>query len=492
MKSFLIGMGILFLASSAHAACPAAPYTMLNPGDVLATKVNPKPSMTKFCFAPGTYRRQTMDPPSQSKFYAQDATSPPVLNGSKVLTFTADGALWVSINISVQGDESPNVFCLTGHAQCAKPEIVFVNNVALESVASKVLVTAGKFYYDYALHKIWIANNPTGKTVELTAEPYAFGGNATNVYIEGVIVEKYASPVQTGAIGNKGFGANWYLKDVEARYNYGAGVSLTDGTIVNSYIHHNGQLGIGCGGDGVIIQNNEISYNSYFSFVDPVWEGGGGKCANTTDLVFKNNFTHHNNGYGFWTDINNYNSSYENNQVENNVYGGISHEISYLAKIFNNTFVANGAGDPRGFFFGAAVLIQDSQDVEVYGNTVDMRGGKNGITMIQQGRGTGDRGPYYARNNYIHNNTIINTALVQGKMGTVVDDSETPEEMVGNVIDYNTYKVQTKTLQDSWCWLEECHVWLAYKSYSGQDAHSTVTVVPINSGLLANGGPAIP
>ena len=47
---------------------------------------------------------------------------------------------------------------------------------------------------------------------------------------------------------------------------------------------------------------------------------------------------------GLWTDINNIYTLYENNIIEDNVRGGIFHEISYDATIRNNTIRRNGTG----------------------------------------------------------------------------------------------------------------------------------------------------
>ena len=83
-----------------------------------------------------------------------------------------------------------------------------------------------------------------------------------------------------------------------------------------------------------------------------------------------------------WTDINNIHTLYENNVVVNNTGTGISHEISYDAIIRNNV-VMNNSGDPRGWLWGGQINIQNSSNVDVYGNKIDMTGA-NGIVLIQQ------------------------------------------------------------------------------------------------------------
>ena len=87
-----------------------------------------------------------------------------------------------------------------------------------------------------------------------------------------------------------------------------------------------------------------------------------------------------------WTDINNIHTLYEDNVVVNNTGTGISHEISYDAIIRNN-IVMDNSGDPRGWLWGANIKIQNSSNVDVYGNKIDMTGG-NGIALIEQNRGS--------------------------------------------------------------------------------------------------------
>ena len=101
---------------------------------------------------------------------------------------------------------------------------------------------------------------------------------------------------------------------------------------------------------------------------------------------------------------------------------GISHEISYDAMIRNNTLIGNGYGDPRGWIWGAEIQIQNSKNVEVYGNRIDMTGGGNGIVLIQQNRGSGEFGPHVTTGNHIHDNIIVDH---DGK------------GLIGGVADYN-------------------------------------------------------
>ena len=121
-----------------------------------------------------------------------------------------------------------------------------------------------------------------------------------------------------------------------------------------------------------------------------------------------------------WTDIDNIHTLYEDNVVVHNGMGGISHEISYQAIIRNNTLIGNGADDPRSWWWGNEIQIQNSQNVEVYGNRVEMTGGGNGIVMIHQDRGSGTFGTYTTTGNQIHDNIIVDHDG-EGYIGGVAD-----------------------------------------------------------------------
>ena len=242
------------------------------------------------------------------------------------------------------------------------------------------------------------------------AVQYAFQGSAKNVTIQGLIIERYATPAQMGAIKAGGNSAGegttgWVVADCEVRYNGGGGIRLGHRMqILRTKVHHNAQIGIVGIGDDVLIEGSEIAFNNYQDAYDPGWEAGGTKFVKTNRLTVRNNYVHDNHGPGLWTDIDNINTLYEGNRVENNTQMGIFHEISYKATIRNNTVKGNGLNDPDGWLWGAGILIAASPDVEVYGNTVV--GNYNGITAIQQNRGSGAYGARIVQNLYVHDNTV--------------------------------------------------------------------------------------
>ncbi len=254
---------------------------------------------------------------------------------------------------------------------------------------------------------------------------YAFDGVTrgapfpSNVTIRGLVIRGYDGPLQSSAVlaGHMWDAAavtsGWIIRDNEVTGNSAGGIRIGSHTqVLGNNVHHNGQIGISGVGDSSLVADNEIAYNNTRG-VDAGWEAGGGKFVLTHDLVVRGNFVHHNNGMGLWSDISSINTLYESNRVEDNAFAGIFIELSDRAIIRNNTVRRNGFSQPEpAWVLGAGIMLANSSDVEIYGNTV--ADNRQGITAYHQLRGATPYedslpkpfGPWNTRNNDIHDNTI--------------------------------------------------------------------------------------
>ena len=98
----------------------------------------------------------------------------------------------------------------------------------------------------------------------------------------------------------------------------------------------------------------------------------------------------------------------ENNRVEDNTWRGIFYEISYKATIRNNVSRRNGFKPPRGVLGPvdhAGILVSNSRDVEIYGNTVENNW--TGIGAYESNRGSGKYGVHDLVNLNVHDNTVV-------------------------------------------------------------------------------------
>ena len=293
-----------------------------------------------------------------------------------------------------------------------------------------------------------------------------------NVRIQGLVIQHYVPPVQYGVVRAGGLVASkgsvgWVVDNCEIRYNSAAGIRLGHRMqILRSYIHDNGQIGIKGLGDNIVVDGNTIAYNNSQDLYDPGWEAGGAKFTYAHGLTVRNNYVHHNHGNGIWTDINTIYAVIENNRVEDNTYQGIFHEISYDAVIRYNTVRRNGAAKVGQGLRGAGILVANSPNVEVYGNTV--QGNVNGITGIQQNRGSGDYGPHDLTNLYVHNNTVT---MLSGRTGV--------SQSIGNNAVYtswnnrfatNTYHLGSNTTP--FFWMNAARTEAQWRAY-GEDVDGT-------------------
>ncbi len=382
--------------------------TTLYPGDSIQAAVDCNTAGTTFTLTPGVYRGQSVAPKNNDVFVGQPGA---ILNGSKLLTnFTQQNGMWLATGQSRV--DQPHGDCDATHPGCNYPEDLYFDSIPLQHMANLSDVAAGKWYFDYAAGIVYLGNNPAGHTVELGATKTAFGGAATGVTIRNLIIEKYANNAQIGAVGGDKWGSdkpfNWTLQNNEIRLNHGAGISLLDGAEVNgNYIHDNGEIGYSLQGKNIVFENNNLAYNNYAGF-DCGWECGGGKAAFTNNLTFRNNYSHDNFGPGFWTDTDNVNTTYSGNVIANNQLEGIEYEISFSGKITNNTFLNNGSGRSYGVPWGTQIMLYNSQNVEISGNTLVVSPSLgNGIGLMDTPRGSSATlGAYLLANNSIHDNDM--------------------------------------------------------------------------------------
>jgi len=455
-------------ASSAVVTISGSPVVPIMPGQNIQSVVNSYPAGTTFLLKAGVHRNQTITPRTGDSFVGEmsGSTRLATLSGARVLTgWVYDGARWY---VSGQTQGNPPVTsaadaCRPTHPRCSNPEDLFFDNVMKyhEDVLSEV--GPGEWFFDYASDRIYVGDNPAGHVVETSVTTRLFNQSAaSNVTLQDVIVEKYASPTGDGAV-NLGYsplgGRNWVVTGSEVRWNHGGGIGMDAETIArNNHVHHNCGFGFVGAGLNLVVERNEIAYNNIMAGstnscgYESFWGAGGSKWVWTTNLAVRDNFSHHNDGPGLWTDINNIYSLYENNLIEDNARGGIFHEISYDAVIRNNTLRRNGTGkDFPWWTTGAGIEVVSSRNVEVYGNTlVD---NWQGITALNDHRGSGNNGPWVVTNLYVHDNHV--TSRINegggGRSGAVdTANNDVYLSSANNRFQRNTYELGTNANYFIW------------------------------------------
>ena len=144
----------------------------------------------------GTYREGSLNL-SGKKLTLQPYPHEKVwLKGSLVVSnWVASGSAWRSDGWIAQfALDTPAEAIDSNYPMAPHRDMVFVNGKALRQVGSLAQVAAGTFYADYSNHRLYIGDNPAGKTVEATAQAIALnivGANGT--VVRGLGFEHYAT-----------------------------------------------------------------------------------------------------------------------------------------------------------------------------------------------------------------------------------------------------------------------------------------------------------
>lgn len=439
---------------------------MIRPGDSIQDAIDEHGEGTTFCIQAGVHRLEDpVYPLDRQRFIGQDGA---ILSGSKLLTdLTREGSFWVADG---QRQDLPGAGvgeCKSGYEGCTFPERVFMDDVSLWQVTSLSQLSAGEFFFDHEADKIYVADDPQGHRVETTVAPVAIEGwPGTGVRVSDLIIEKFGAAAQESVLGDVG-ARGWVIVGNELRNNAGIGIAAGSNTLVRAnYVHEQGQMGMGGQQAGATYMNNTVSDNNVDGFA-PGWEAGGAKWVATSRMTAIGNYVHDNNGNGFWTDGNNFETRYLNNRIEDNQGLGIIHEISYDAVIRNN-YIANNGVLTQAELDGAGIMVASSSNVDVSRNTVI--GNADGIALKQHSAESGDRGEFLVGNVYIHKNVILMCQGETGAIQTVGDDGYIFTSR-NNRFDHNTYLVGTDHSL-WWRWLNDFQDWDHWVGFD-QDVHGT-------------------
>jgi parallel beta-helix repeat protein len=270
--------------------------------------------------------------------------------------------------------------CLEGR-DCQPPYQVFLDGTALERVGGRP--SAGQFAVRGS--EVRLADDPTGRTVEVSTRGRWITGRADDVRIEGFRMRHAANPAQNGALNTDGR-SRWTVARNVLSDAHGPIVSLQGGAghvLRDNDVSRSGQLGVhGTDASDVLVQGNRIHDNNLAGF-DPVWEAGGLKMTVMSRLTLTGNEVSDNDGWGLWCDIDCRDTTISANRVHHNTRVGISYEISRRGTIVNNVVWENGL-DAAGWGRGAGIICQNCTATTIADNLVAWC--PDGITVVEQER----------------------------------------------------------------------------------------------------------
>lgn len=413
----------------------------IEPGEPMQAAVDRAGVGASFCLGSGRHRAETVAPKDGQSFFGEPGA---VMDGAVVATdFRPDHGAWIgAVHLFAV---TPIGGCLPAFPACRLPEAAWLDGQPLTRVLDREELVPGRFFID-ADRRLVVADDPRRHLIEVSTTPFAFLSNgARDVTVANLIVERYASPAQRGAIysqHNKR-ASGWTITHNIVRLNSGLGILAGAGArVLANRVERNGQLGVSASLEGGLIEGNEIDGNNTRGF-NPDWEAGGLKAAVTTGLVLRGNDVHHNHGPGLWCDIECRDTLYEGNRAAYNDGAGFFHEISYKATIRRNIAAFNGV-KRKDWFWGANILIAASQDVTVEDNEVTVADGGTGISLIDQGRPREKGGLYRTAGNLIRHNTTRFDGAAPVRMGGISDvPPGSPNDHIiesgGNLFEDNRY-----------------------------------------------------
>lgn len=331
--------------------------------------VQSAPAGSTIVFRGGIYRNVEADITKKLTLQAYPHEKPLLKGSIEVTGWVADGDTWRKDGWNYAF--APNMgseFVDPNHPMAGYRDMTYINGVALRQVGSKAAVVPGTFYVDYANNKLYIGNNPSGKTVEATVREIALdlkknrNSNPSNTVVRGLGFAHYAEngiellKTPDVTIENNTFVWNG-VRGIQFRQS-------TDAIVRGNTFSYNGMHGIRGGwAHNMLLENNTFSYNNIEHF-SQVWSAAGIKVINTDGAVWRHNLFEHNIGSGMWLDESSTDATVVNNTIRFNEMMGVMFELSHKAIIANNVIHHNHVG----------VMIADSSNARVYNNTMSMNG----------------------------------------------------------------------------------------------------------------------
>jgi parallel beta-helix repeat protein len=276
--------------------------------------------------------------------------------------FTSTGGIYKSSKVVPPLAADTTALCEGSSDRCHHPEQVYLDGVALKQVAATSTPARGEFKIDSNRH-VYLADDPAGRTVEVTTRNMWIKGTGNGVTVEDFIFKHAA------ADGIKPVGDHWTVEDCDLSYAHQANLRMSQGTgyvAQRNKIHHGGQVGMGGNNSSVQISSNDIYENNIEKYSHS-WSAGGIKLSNANTMVIDGNHIHHNHGNGLWTDVPNspQDVTISNNRVDHNEDHGIRFEVSINGDIYGNKVWENGWVNG-----GYGISVSASSDTRVHDNTV--------------------------------------------------------------------------------------------------------------------------
>jgi hypothetical protein len=254
--------------------------------------------------------------------------------------------------------------------------------------------TAGenqRFFFDYGgtvtgSPAIYISFDPTNYVIDLPViQSVITGQSVTGVTIQNIFLEKALNSIVTA-------GKSWTFQDTTVRFAHNIGLNAASGSqtaplaLNRVRVFSNGQYGL-IAGNWTNIQNSDLSWGNFANYRKRVtvadsncagyFAAGGMKVvhaqglnASTPGLNITNTISHHNIGHGGWDDVGSQYITVQGSHFYTNEGAGYSHEIGCDINFTGNELDHNGNSLKNASPGTAALLLNDSNNGTITGNTL--------------------------------------------------------------------------------------------------------------------------
>jgi len=274
------------------------------------------------------------------------------------------------------------------HRLIGRCEQVIADGRLLAQVEKLEEMKAGTFCADTGAKVlyVWLRDNadPNQRQMEASVRGVCFGlgwGQEArhHIRLSGLTIRHAANMAQRGALFITGNG--WRVDDCVVEWTNGNGISFRGDGIAFRRVrsHHNGQQGLGGGGQGFRLEDVVLDHNNLKGYAKG-WEAGGMKITHARDGIVRRCKAIANNGVGLWFDIDVRDIVVEQCLCRDNAGHGIFVEISGGFAIRHNLCVRNGTDDEWGH---GGIAIAESDHCTIEHNTCVLN--PTGISIREQG-----------------------------------------------------------------------------------------------------------
>jgi parallel beta-helix repeat protein len=316
------------------------------PVSSIATAISKAPSGGTVVLRGGTYRQGSITVNKTLNIQAFPHEKPVLSGLDRVADWTKSGTAWRTTSWrspfgqnQFRAEETPS-----GSA-AGKVEQAWRNGSELKQVLTKGELSSGRFWVDPSTLALYVADDPTAATMELSnrARAMTIEAGAANTKIRGLRFTGYAAPHldDSGQLFVNG-AAGTLIENSRFDHSSGAGLKISGPNMVVNRVtvDANGSEGMqGNRNHDSVVKNSQFNNNNALGFLVHLCGGSctvaGFKAAHTDNLTVTGNAFLGNAANGFWCDLGCTDGTVTGNAVSG-AYDGIFWEVSSRGLIADN------------------------------------------------------------------------------------------------------------------------------------------------------------